>query len=260
VGRLERVTADPATVPAAPVVDAPSLRGMVMATRRWDESLALVDRHLLFTRRTVHAGDAVQVVGALFTYLHIINAGVFKTSNLTDDGREQVIGVHFKGDWIGLDGIASGRCPCGVVSTDTGEVWSVRYTTLLACSATVPALTIALHAAMSGQLARERAWRMAQATLPADARVADFVRCWAESLAERGQRTDQVVLRMTRAEIGTYLCMTLETTSRAFTRLERVGLIRFDEKGRRKMAIPSVEALAEFVRCSLSPNDPPTLQ
>ena len=62
---------------------------------------------------------------------------------------------------------------------------------------------------------------MSVCTLPADARVADFLRYWAESLAKRGLRTDQITLRMTRAEIGNYLGMTLETVSRALSKLAR---------------------------------------
>jgi CRP/FNR family transcriptional regulator, anaerobic regulatory protein len=113
---------------------------------------------------------------------------------------------------------------------------------------------------MSRQLARDREWRLALGTLPADARVADIVRYWAESLAERGLRTDPLTLRMTRAEIGTYLGMTLETVSRAFTRLARDGLIRFDERGRREIAVPSVEALVQFVLRAVSRPVAQTLQ
>ncbi|MEO8628894.1 MAG: helix-turn-helix domain-containing protein, partial [Betaproteobacteria bacterium] len=36
-----------------------------------------------------------------------------------------------------------------------------------------------------------------------------------DSLARRSLRTDQITLRMTRAEIGNYLGMTLESVSRA---------------------------------------------
>ena len=68
-------------------------------------------------------------------------------------------------------------------------------------------------------------------TLPADARVADFLRYWADALAERGLRTDQITLRMTRAEIGNYLGMTLESVSRALSRLARGDVIRFHRKG-----------------------------
>ena len=137
----------------------------------------------------------------------------------------------------------------------------MRYAALLKAASGVPALMHALHSAMSSQLARDRGMAVGRwGTLPADARVADFVRYWAESLAERGLRTDQITLRMSRAEIGNYLGMTLETVSRSFGRLAREGLIRFDEKGRRDIAIPSVEALAEFVSCSVNPVPPLTLQ
>ena len=237
----------------------PSL-GVEPAGQRWGSSLALTERHLSFTRRTVHAGDLVQHAGHEFICLQIVNSGVFRTVNRTVDGREQVIGLHFKGDWIGFDGIASGRCACDAVAMDTGEVWSLRYVVLLAAAAAVPALMYAMHTAMSLQLAREREWRLAQGTLPADARVAEFVRCWAAALAERGLRTDRFTLRMTRAEIGSYLGMTLETVSRAFGRLARSGLICFDDVGRRNIAIPNAEALAEFIRCTVNPPEPRTLQ
>jgi CRP/FNR family transcriptional regulator, anaerobic regulatory protein len=47
--------------------------------------------------------------------------------------------------------------------------------------------------------------------------------------------------------------LTLETVSRALSALARAGLIGFVEKGRRDIAIPSVQALADFVQASLAP-------
>ena len=227
---------------------------------RWRESLALIERHLPFMRRTVHVGDVVQVAGSAFTCLHIVNSGAVKTVNLAADGREQVVGLHFKGDWIGFDCIASGRTACDAVAMNTSDVWSLRYGALLEAAARVPALLHTVCTSMSGQLARERDGRLALSTLPADARVANFVRVWAESLVERGLRTDQITLGMTRAEIGNHLGMTLETVSRAFSRLARGGLIRFDEKGRHQIAVPSIAALVEFVQRTVSPAGLRTLQ
>ena len=85
------------------------------------------------------------------------------------------------------------------------------------------------------------------------ARVADFLRCWAESLAGPGGCTDQVTLRMSRAEIGNYLGMTLESVSRALSGLVRCQLIRFTEKGRRDIRIPDLGALAVFIQHELDP-------
>ena len=53
-------------------------------------------------------------------------------------------------------------------------------------------------------------------------------------------RSDQISLRMTRAEIGNYLGMTLESVSRALSKLARDKVIAFVEKGRRDILIPDV--------------------
>jgi CRP/FNR family transcriptional regulator, anaerobic regulatory protein len=62
----------------------------------------------------------------------------------------------------------------------------------------------------------------------------------------------------TRAEIGNDLGMTLETVSRALSKLARDTVIDFAEKGRRDIRIPDVEALSGFVQRCLAPA--PTLQ
>jgi CRP/FNR family transcriptional regulator len=179
---------------------------------------------------------------------------------LSADGREQVVGLKFRGDWLGFDGIANGQYGCDAVAMDTGEVWVIRYDALLSACRREPALLTLLHAAMSREIARDRDSLMSVCSLPADARVADFLRYWAESLSTRGLRTDQITLRMTRAEIGNYLGLTLETVSRALSRLARSKVIAFAEKGRREISIPeslrsatsSSAACAGPRRCSRS--------
>jgi CRP/FNR family transcriptional regulator len=64
---------------------------------------------------------------------------------------------------------------------------------------------------------------------------------------------------MTRAEIGNYLGMTLETVSRALSKLARSNVIAFAEKGRRDIRIADVDALAGFVQRCLEP-EPALLQ
>jgi CRP/FNR family transcriptional regulator len=108
---------------------------------------------------------------------------------------------------------------------------------------------------MSEQIVRDRDSLLALGTLPADARVADFLKFWAESLRDRGLRTDQITLRMTRAEIGNTLGMTLETVSRALCRMARAGVILFNEKGRRDISIPSIDALGDFIQDALTPGE-----
>jgi CRP/FNR family transcriptional regulator len=236
----------------APVLDSDATANQ-RASQHIGDTLKLLNDELAPQRRVVHAGDAIYQAGERFANLYILNSGFIKIVNLSADGREQVVGLKFRGDWLGFDGIAHGHYSCDAVAMDTGEVWVFRYDALLAACAARPALLTALHEAMSREIARDRDSLMSVCTLPADARVADFLRYWAESLARRGLRTDQITLRMTRAEIGNYLGMTLETVSRALSRLAKGELIHFAEKGRRDIRIPHVEALAEFVQRSLAP-------
>jgi len=238
----------PAARAATAVVDRSSVQAVKDSVA---ETMALLAQTLAPQKRLVHAGDVIYRAGDGFDCLYVLNSGLVKIVKLTADGREQVVGLKFRGDWLGLDGIARSAYGCDAIAMDTGEVWAIRYDALLASCGRHPGLLTALHAAMSGEITRERESLMSVCTLPADARVANFLHDWADSLGARGLRTDQITLRMTRAEIGNYLGLTLESVSRAFSKLARDKMIQFVEKGRREVRIPDLAALAQFVQRTL---------
>jgi CRP/FNR family transcriptional regulator len=229
------------------------LKSVPSGVQRIADMLRLLEGTLPIQRRIMHAGDSVYQAGQSFGCLYVVNSGFFKMVSLSNEGREQVVGLHFKGDWLGLDGIATGRYGCDAVAIDTGEVWAIRYDALLQAALSAPALLTALHKAMSRELVRDHDSLLSLCTLPADARVAGFLRYWTDALAHRGLRTDNITLHMTRAEIGNYLGMTLESVSRALSRLARGDVIRFIEKGRREIHIPKVEALTSFIQHVMAP-------
>jgi CRP/FNR family transcriptional regulator len=247
-----------ATATAAPPIAGPRAAAINKPdiVERIGRTLDLLRQRVPLTRRVLHSGDAVYRVGDRLDCLYVIHSGFFKTVNLAPDGREQVVGLHFKGDWLGFDGIAEAQHGCDAISMDIGEVWCIQYSALLKACAGEPVLLSLLHSAMSREITRDRDSMLSLCTLPADARVAEFLRYWADSLAERGLRTDQITLRMSRAEIGNYLGMKLETVSRALSRLAREKVIGFTEKGRRDVSIPDVSALARFVQHSLAAATP----
>ena len=219
----------------------------------WRESLALMEQHVTFERCRFRADEEIYRCGQEFETLYLINSGLFKIMNLAPDGREQPAGLFFKGDWLGFDGIPTGFHGCSATALDIGELWSIRYDTLLQASAREPMLMRLVLAAVSAQLARNRDATLSMGTLSADARVADFLLQWAHSLEERGMRTDQINVHMSRAEIGNYLGLRLESVSRALSKLAHCGIIQFSEKGRRDISIPNVGALSDFIGKSADP-------
>jgi CRP/FNR family transcriptional regulator len=206
-----------------------------------------VQRHLVRTEQRVYRS------GDRFTHLFVVNSGFYKVVTLSPDGREQIVSFKFRGDWLGLDGIADGVHDCDVVAMDIGEVWAIPYAALLQACAMRPALMAVLHEGMSREITGDRNSLMTVCTLPADARVADFLSNWAGALARRGLRNDHILLHMTRAEIGNYLGLSLETVSRALSKLVREGLIGFADKSRRDIVIDDVAALDGFVQECLAP-------
>ena len=208
----------------------------------------LIAEQLQPTRRVMHAGDVLYHAGMPFGQLYLLTAGLFKLTQLAADGREQVVGVKFRGDWLGLDGMAAGQYDCDAVALDTSEVWTIHYEVLLTVAVKQPALLTALHKAMGREISGERGWLMSVCSLPTEARVADFLLQWAKTQTARGLRGDQIRLRLSRAEIGNYLGMTLESVSRGLSRLQRENVIGFIGKGRHDLHIPDVGALVAFVQ------------
>jgi CRP/FNR family transcriptional regulator len=215
-----------------------------------------MELHLAHGRRRLRVGERIYLFGEPFENLFLITSGLCKVVSQTSDGREQPTGPYFKGDWLGFDGIPTGNHGCSAVALDIGEVWTFRYDALLRVAAVEPLVMRLLLSAMTSQLARNRDAMLSVNTLAADGRVADFLLRWAQSLAERGLRTDQIHLHMTRADMGSHTGLTLETVCRALARLARCGVIQFNEKGRRDISIPDLAALRDFVQ---SRTDPITL-
>jgi CRP/FNR family transcriptional regulator len=232
----------------APARPAPARQGDGIAGQRIAERMKLLGELLQPKRRMVHAGDVIYRSGEPFANLHILNAGLFKLISVSAEGREQVVGLRFRGDWLGFSAIAQGAHACDAVAMDTGEVWTVRYDALLGACVAHPELMGIVHEAMSQEIMRDRDSLISLCTLPADARVVAFLHHWADALAARGMRTDQISLRLTRAEIGNHLGLTLETVSRVLSKLARAQLIAFHEKNRRDICIPDIHALRAFIQ------------
>src|SRR5664279_3173495 len=152
------------------------------------DTLMLLRDRLDPQRRIVRAGDVIYRAGEAFGNLYILNTGFFKIVRLTSDGREQVVGLKFRGDWMGFDGIARNAYGCEAIAMDTGELWTIRYDAMLAACVNCPELLTLLHEAMSREIGQDRDSLMSVCTLPADARVAEFLRYFASSLAARGMR------------------------------------------------------------------------
>ncbi len=180
---------------------------------------------LVTTRQRVKKGEALYSRGERFSGLYAIRSGFFKTRITTHDGREQVTGFQMAGEIMGLDGIVSDEHTCDALALEDAEVCEMPYDRIESLSHEVPALQTHVHKIMSREIVREHGVMLLLGSMRAEERVASFLLNLLQRLHARGFSEAELVLRMTREEIGSYLGLTLETVSRTFSRFAEDGLI-----------------------------------
>jgi len=185
---------------------------------------------LVASRRKIRRGERLFRAGDKFESLYAVRLGFLKSSVSATDGREQVTGFHMAGELVGLDGISTQEHSCDVVALEDTEVCVIPYERLEDVATAVPALSTHLHKVMSREIVREHGVMLLLGSMHAVERLAAFLLNLSQRFEARGYSRSEFVLRMTRAEIGSFLGLKLETVSRLFSRFAQEGLIAVSQK------------------------------
>jgi CRP/FNR family transcriptional regulator len=220
-----------------------NLRELCMPIQLNPEELERIDE-VVATRRPVKRGTTLFRSGDKFTSLYAIRTGFFKTTVSTDDGREQVTGFQMAGEVIGLDGIVNDQHSCDAVALEDAEVCVMPFDRLEELSREVNALQHHVHKIMSREIVREHGVMLLLGSMRAEERVAAFLLNLVKRLHARGFSRNELVLRMTREEIGSYLGLKLETVSRTFSKFMEDGVV---EVKQRHLRILDADALQRIV-------------
>lgn len=229
------------TVPAQAVAANPTNepRGMRF---RGDIDIEQLREHLPVTRRRLQAGQHLYRAGQPFNALFLVNVGCLKTCELSDDGREQVTGFRMRGDLIGAESIGLRGYACDVVALEASEVWELPYPAMLSACLRIPSLQARLTSALAEEIRDDRSWMLALGTLSAERRVASFLLDLAARYARLGFSARHFILRMSRADIASFLALKHETVSRVLSRLQERGRIFVE---RREIRILDADGLRE---------------
>ena len=182
------------------------------------------------TRKQVKQGQLLFGNGDAFTSLYAIRTGFFKTCVSNEDGREQVTGFQMAGESIGLDGIVTDRHSCNAVALEDAEVCIMPFANVEELSREFPVLQRHVHKIMSREIVRENGMMMMLGNMRAEERLAAFLLNLVQRLHARGFSQSEMILRMTREEIGSYLGLKLETISRTFSKLSDDGIIEVKQR------------------------------
>ena len=207
------------------------------------DELSRIDE-LVAKRPIVKRGTALFRAGDKFKAMYAIRSGFLKTCTTSEDGRTQVTGFQMAGEIVGLDGIATDLHTCDAIALEDTEVCALPFDRIEEIAREVKALQHHVHKIMSREIVREHGVMLMLGNMRAEERLAAFLLNLVQRLHARGFSGSDVVLRMTREEIGSYLGLTLETVSRTFSKFAEDGIITVNQ---RQVHIQNAEALKRLV-------------
>jgi CRP/FNR family transcriptional regulator len=152
-----------------------------------------------------------------------ITEGAVKVYKLLPDGRQQITGFLFAGDFLGLSANERYAYSAEAIS----EVTYCRFarTKLERLLSEFPQMERRLLGIASNELAAAQDQMLLLGRKTAREKVASFLLSLSRRAAKNGRRASPVELPMTRTDIADYLGLTIETVSRTFSQLRKDRLV-----------------------------------
>ncbi len=187
-----------------------------LAPPEFDQMTRYLTQHALAARAPLCSeGDAAKLV-------YTVTAGSLRLFQLLPDGRRQIVGFAFPGDFLGLT--SGGLYNVSAEALEDSRVCQLPRAEFTRLMQVIPDLEHRVLARTAAELVRAREQMVLLGRKTAGERLATFLLQMAARM--KPARPDMPLrLPMTRADIADYLGLTTETVSRTFTRLRALKLI-----------------------------------
>lgn len=205
------------------------------------EEFALLEA--LKSYRTYGPGEEIAAMGERTTHVGSIVEGHVALLRLMPDGRRQMVGLLFPGDFIGrVTGAVSPYDAVAVGQVTLCQFERRRFDRLLADS---PDLRRRLLDMTLDELDAAREWMVVLGRKTAREKIASFLMIVARRSPERGPARPgaarRIALPLTREAMADYLGLTIETVSRQIGALKRDGVIELEDA--RHVLVPDLALL-----------------
>ena len=193
--------------------------------------------------RPLKKGDHLYRQKDGFRSVYAVRSGSFKSYLLGPDGHGRVTGFFLPGEIIGMDGIAAKSYTNSTVALEHASVCEIPFSQLEKLSQQLPNLQHHFFAIMGNEIAKDQQIHTLLSSYSAQERIASFLLSLSSRYARVSLSPDRFLLHMTRGDIGEYLGLTLETVSRIFTGLAKMGVIAVKNKEVSLLDIEKLRAL-----------------
>ncbi|MDY7578659.1 fumarate/nitrate reduction transcriptional regulator Fnr [Herbaspirillum sp. RTI4] len=200
----------------------------------------------IISRRRIRRGDYLYRMDDPFNNLYAIHCGYFKTYQTDFSGRQQINGFQMAGALLGMDAIHTGRHQCHSMALEDGEICIIPFFRLETLFREIPRLLHHFHKMMSEEITREQNIMLLLGSMRAEQRLASFLINLSSNYAVRGYSSTCFQLRMSRADIGNYIGLSLETVCRLLTRFKKQGWLMVNQ---REVKLLDIEKLTMLASC-----------
>lgn len=195
--------------------------------------------------KPLHKNQSVFYAADTFDSVYAIRSGAIKSYCVSDDGTEQVTGFYLPGEIFGWDGIADNSHKNTAVAPETTAICKIPFNKFEELSTTMPALQKHFMQLMAREISSDQQLITLLGKNSAEERIASLLLSISGRLGRRKLSPTRFRLPMSRADIGNYLGLTVETVSRVFSRFHAAGHINCDKK---EIEILNVANLSNLVQ------------
>jgi CRP/FNR family transcriptional regulator len=190
----------------------------------------LAELEAITIHKNFSAGNGLFEEGDDAKYLYNVSSGTVRLYKILPNGRRQITGFLYQGDFLGL--ASNDTYSYGAEAVDEVSVCQFRASSLRTLMEQHPELRARLLDMANDELivAQEQMLLLGRKT-PSE-KLASFLIKLSRNNEKWLLPPSPVILAMTREDISDYLGLTIETVSRTFTKLKNQGSIALPERNR----------------------------
>lgn len=196
-------------------------------------------------RAPLKKGEVLVRQDSPFASVFAVRSGSLKQITTDGNGDDQLTSFYLPSELVGLDGIDEESYPGTVIALETTTVCEIPFDRLDTLSETLPELRVQLYRSLSKELRDDRRMLRLLSRKTADQRLASFFVGLSQRFRQRGYSPFSFRLSMSRADIGNYLGLAVETVSRILGRFQQKELVAVSGREVNILDLPALTRMAE---------------
>lgn len=199
--------------------------------------------------RPLQKGHFIYRLNDAFKSVYAVRSGSLKTYTLNDQGEEQVTGFYLPGEIIGLDGIESDCYTNTAIALETSSVCEIPFSQMENLSLSIPTLQRRFFQIMSREIKDDQKLISLLSSSSAEERITAFLLSISTRNRRRQLSPNVFSLPMSRTDMANYLGLTIETTSRVISRLNKLNIVKISRNDVEIFDIEAVQTLSKAFDC-----------